>query len=160
MKVSLTGKNLYIANKKPQSVTSIERVDEVFMLKDEQGYLLTEGEINLKQDIHACLYCKQLKNITFIINKDTAFSTSLLVAEDALFETILGIVKEANPALELSEQNVKINGYAASVVAKLQEGVTITIMDTKEETGIKCCPVCGMQCDPNIPYCMECGAAV
>ena len=160
MKVSLTGKNLYIANKKPQSVISIESVDEVLLLKGEQGSVLIEGEINLRKDIHACLYCKQLKNITFIINKDTACSTSLLVAENELFETILDMIREANPTLELSEQNAKINGYAASIVAKLQEGVTVTIMDTKEETSIRCCPVCGMQCDPNIPYCMECGAAV
>lgn len=160
MKVSLKGKNLYIANKKPQSVTDIENIDEVFLLKDNQGYLLEQGKINLKKDLHACLYCKQLRNITFIINRDRVFSTSILVAEDELFERVLDIIKEANPALELSEQNAKINGYAASVVAKLQEGVAVTIMETKEEESIQFCPVCGMQCDPNIPYCMECGAPV
>lgn len=160
MRLFLRGKNLYIVNKKPQSVTDIEIIDEVLLFKDKQRCLLEAGEINLRKDLYACLYCRQLKNITFIINRDTAFSTSLLVAEEELFESVVQLIKEACPALELSEQNAKINGYAASLVEKLEEGIAVTIMDTKPENVVKCCPVCGMECDPNIPYCMECGAPV
>jgi len=160
MQLHLNGKNLYIVKKKPQQDDIIEIISNVLKLKDKEGNILKQGQIDLQQDTYACLYCRQLKNITFIVCKEGVFSASLIMAEETQFEAVLKLIGEACPTLEPSEQNAKINGYAASLVEKLQEGVTVTIMDTKEEESIKCCPVCGMQCDPNIPYCMECGASV
>ena len=160
MELLLTGKNLYIVNKKPQNVLRIENSGTNLYIKNSENTILNEGKIDLSEDVYTCLYCKQIKNIIFIIKKDTVFSASLILAEESAFNSALILIKTACPALELSEQNAKINGYAASVVEKLQEGVSVKIMETKEEKSIKCCPVCGMQCDPNIPYCMECGASV
>lgn len=160
MELHLTGKNLYIVNKKPQQVDKVENIDTVLNLKNQNNNILELGQIDLEQDIYACLYCKKLKNITFIVHKEVVFSASLIMAEEAQFETVLKLIREARPDLKLSEQNAKINRYATLLVEKLQEGVSVTIIDTKEEADIKCCPVCGVQCDPNIPYCMECGASV
>lgn len=159
MELLLTGRNLYIADKKAVKTDKfkIEGMT-VEILSGEE--ILSKGKIDLGKDAYACLFCKQLKNITFIIQKAEVYSTSLIMADESEFEKILEQIKMAYPALELSEQNAKINGYAASVVEKLQEGIMVTIMDTKQEARIKYCPVCGMQCDPNIPYCMECGASV
>lgn len=160
MSVYLQGKNLYIVNKKPQLVAKVEFEASVLRMLDEKANLLESGKIDLGQSVYAGLYCKQLRNITFIINGESPYSVSLIIAEDSKFDEVLQLIKTACPSLELIEQNAKINGYAASVVEKLQEGVTVKILETKEEEKVKCCPMCGMQCDPNIPYCMECGASV
>ena len=71
----------------------------------------------------------------------------------------MSFVKEVFPMLEFSEQGKKINGYASSLVEKLEAGITVTIIETKDVKEIFC-PECGMQCDSNIPYCLECGASV
>lgn len=155
----LNGRNLYIVNKKPQMVEKIETKDTVLILRNGMDGILENGMLEFKRNVYACLFCKQLKNITFIINEGKVFSGSLIMAEEAQFETVLQMIKEAYPQIQMSEQNTKINGYAASVVEKLQEGVAVALVENKEEQ-IKCCPVCGMECDPNIPYCMECGASV
>lgn len=157
--MNLTGRNLYIADKKAQNVFEIEFRGTILEIKDETGILLNAGEIDLNKDLYACLYCVQLRTIVFVINKGTAYTTSLILDNKVEFEEIVEYLKQ-ECSTEPSEQNAKINGYAKSVVDKLNEGVTIKILDTKEEEKIKCCPVCGMQCDPNIPYCMECGASV
>ncbi len=159
MNLRLDGRNLYIVNKKPQTVVDIEVHGEILFLKNDKGVLLENSEINLKKDIYACLFCRQLKNITLIVKGKNVFSGALILADDVQFEAVLDMIKKEVPELELHEQNAKINGYAASVVEKLLEGTNVAIMETKEVT-VKCCSVCGMECDPNIPYCMECGAAV
>lgn len=151
--MKLLGKNLYIANKKAQQVQEIE-------IKGETLEIVSMEAIDLSKETYACLYYGQLKTIVFIVQRESAFMASLVLEDKNQFEELLKQLKSACPSLELSEQNAKINGYAMSVVAKLNEGVAVKILETKEEEKVKCCPECGMQCDPNIPYCMECGASV
>lgn len=151
--MKLLGKNLYIANKKAQQVQEIE-------IKGETLEIVSMEAIDLSKETYACLYYGQLKTIVFIVQRESAFMASLVLEDKNQFEDLLKQLKAACPTLELSEQNAKINGYAMSVVAKLNEGVAVKILETKEEEKVKCCPECGMQCDPNIPYCMECGASV
>jgi len=157
MILSQKGKNLYIVDKTPQMVRQIEVNKDAAVLSGPDG-ILNKGIIDLQKELHACLFCRQLNNITFITKSADIYSSSLILSEEKDFEEILKQLKTV-ALVELSEQNAKINGYAASVVEKLKEGITVTIMETKEEK-IKCCPVCGMQCDPNIPFCMECGTPV
>lgn len=159
MSLILNGKNLYIVNKKPQMAGAIECDGTCLMILDKENNVLEAGKIDLRLDLHACLYCRQLKNIVFIVNNGKVYSASLILTDENQFDAVLSELRLAYPELQLSEQNAKINGYAASVVEKLQEGVAVTIIETKEEK-VKCCPVCGMECDPNIPYCMECGTPV
>ena len=156
----LVGKNLYIVNKKANQVQEIEVKGTVFQAQNENQETFSAGEIDLSKDVYACLYYSQLRTIVFVVQKENAYMVSLVLAEQSQFENLLEMIKAANPSLELSEQNAKINGYAMSVVAKLNEGVAVKILETKEEETVKCCPECGMQCDPNIPYCMECGTSV
>ncbi len=151
--MKLLGKNLYIANKKAQQLQEIE-------IKGTILETVPMEEIDLSKEVYACLYYVQLNTIVFIVQKEIAYMASLVLADAEQFRDILKKIKEACPSLELSEQNAKINGYAMSVVAKLNEGVTVKILETKAEDAVKCCPACGMECDPNIPYCMECGASV
>lgn len=160
MKIALKGKNLYIVDKKSQQAEKVEVQGTVLMLQDKEGMVLEHGKLDLKQDLYVCLYCRKLKYISYIVNKGRVFAASFIMEDEEQFEMTLKIITEACPEMKLSEQNAKISAYAKSLVEKLQEGVAVTVIDTKKETDVKCCPVCGMQCDPNIPYCMECGASV
>lgn len=164
MELQLKGKNLYIVDKKPQLLYKVENNGVCILLKSEKDEILQRGSIRLEEDVHVCLYCRRLKNITFVVKRgknfeEEIFCGTMILAEEEQFEKILEMITTACPKLQMSEQNAKINGYAVSVLEKLKEGITVTIMETKEEK-VKCCPVCGMECDPNIPYCMECGVPV
>lgn len=164
MELLLSGKNLYIVEKKPQFIYKVERNGLYILLKNEKNEILQRGDIDLEKEVHVGLYCRRLKNITLIVKRkkdsvEEIFSGAMIFAEEEQFDKALEMIKAIAPTLQMSEQNAKINGYAVSVLEKLKEGITVTIMETKEEK-VKCCPLCGMECDPNIPYCMECGASV
>lgn len=146
------GKNLYIENKKA------ERFYDVVM---ENGIIYVDGKEKIvSRDIYACLSCKRLKNVTWIMKGTESYTVSFIFEKKDDYEKFLEMIQKEFPMLRLSRQNQKITGYAAAITAKLREGIETEIIDTEEETKILCCPVCGMQCDPNIPYCMECGASV
>lgn len=150
MEISLSGRNLWIVDKKPQALSIIGYIEDTFMIGKEQ----IKGT-----EIYAALYCEELRNITWIVQNDKIHQMTLVLENAELFNTVFEFFKKNCPELEFSEQGKKINGYAASLVEKLKEGITVTIIETKDVKEIYC-PECGMQCDPNIPYCLECGAAV
>lgn len=150
MSLLITGKNLWIVDKKPQDVSEINYAEGVLFIGKEQ--------IRIKE-IYAALYCKEIRNITFIVQNAEIHRMTLVLETNELFEHVFAYIKENCEELSFSEQGKKINGYAASLVEKLEEGITVTIIETKEAKEIFC-PECGMQCDPNIPYCLECGASV
>lgn len=144
--------DLYIIDKNAKELSAVSY---------EKEYLLLSNEFEIRlQDIYACMYCQELCNITFIIRGENVFQLSLIIRERNKFLEILNNIKRNYNSIELLEQNKKINGYASALVEKLRNGIETTIIETKEQDEIKYCPVCGMQCDPNIPYCMECGANV
>jgi hypothetical protein len=151
MNLVLSGRNLWIVDKKPQTITDI---------KYEDGVIQLGGVSFAAKDIYAALYCTELRNITFIIQKNEIHQMTLVLDTKEMYERVMSLVKEAFPMLELSEQGKKINGYASSLVEKLKEGIQVTIIDTKDKVKEIYCPECGMQCDPNIPYCLECGASI
>lgn len=150
MNLVLSGRNLWIVDKKPQTITDI---------KYEDGVIQLGGVSFAAKDIYAALYCTELRNITFIIQKNEIHQMTLVLENAELFESVMSFLKTACQELEFSEQGKKINGYASSLVEKLEAGITVTIIETKDVKEIFC-PECGMQCDPNIPYCLECGASV
>ena len=150
MELLLSGRNLWIVDKKPQALINIDCSG---------GELRIGAECFKVNDVYAALFCKELRNITFVIQNDKVHQMSLVLETAELFEKVFQYLKDNCPNLEFSEQGKKINGYASSLVEKLEEGITVTIIETKDVKEIFC-PECGMQCDPNIPYCLECGAAV
>ena len=146
----LSGRNLWIVDKKAQTLSEINYSDKQFQM----------GTVQFKaSEVYAALYCKELRNITLIVQNNEIHQMTLVLETAELFENVMGFVRTVCPELEFSEQGKKINGYATSLVEKLKEGVTVTIIETKDVKEIFC-PECGMQCDPNIPYCLECGASV
>ena len=147
----LTGRNLWIVDKKPHTVSDISY----------QGGVLFIGKEQIQEkEIYAALFCAELRNITWIIQGESIHQMTLVLDNVEVYEQVMSFVRDVCPGLEFSEQGRKINGYAASLVEKLKEGVTVTIIDTKDNVKEIFCPECGMQCDPNIPYCLECGASV
>ena len=148
----LSGRNLWIVDKKPQTFENITCEDGVLWIGKEQ--------IQLAKEVYAALFCEELRNITFIIQRDEIHHMTMVLETKESFDKVFNFIKAVCPTLEFSEQGRKINGYAASLVEKLREGITVTIIDTKDNVKEIFCPDCGMQCDPNIPYCLECGASI
>ena len=152
MELIFAGRNFCVENRKAK------RFEKIEITKDT---ILIEGisDIQIK-DVYACLQNEELRNITFIVQNEQPFNISLIMEDVITFQKILKSLQEVCCSMEISQQNKKINGYAAAILEKLREGIKTGIVDTKEQNNIKCCPICGMECDPNIPYCMECGAEV
>ena len=145
--------SLYIVNKIPKKFDQIE--------VNEKAILIKEADAQIPVDkIHVCLYCETLKNITIIVCADEIYKASLVMDTKEQFDDTLKLLKDSYENIDFSEQNKKINGYATALVDKLRVGIELTIVDSTDTVKVPICPECGMQCDPSIPYCMECGASI
>ena len=145
--------SLYIVNKIPKKFNEIKADEKVIIMEEAQAEIPVDK-------IHVCLYCETLKNITMIVCADEIYKASLVMDTKEQFETTLKLLKNTYKTVEFSEQNKKINGYATALVDKLKAGIELTIVDSTDTVKVPICPECGMQCDPSIPYCMECGASI
>jgi len=145
--------SLFIVNKIPKKFNDIEVTEEFISIKDAEASIPVDK-------IHVCLYCETLKNITIIVCADEIYKASLVMDTKEQFERTLGLLKDTYKNVEFSEQNKKINGYASALVEKMRDGIELTIVDSTDTVKVPICPECGMQCDPSIPYCMECGASI
>ena len=145
--------SLYIVNKVPKKFDKVELTEKAILIKE------ADAEIPVDK-IHVCLYSETLKNITLIVCADEIYKASLVMDTPEQFAGTLNLLKNAYKNVEFSEQNKKINGYATALVEKLNAGIELTIVDSSDTVKVPICPECGMQCDPSIPYCMECGASV
>ena len=145
--------SLYIVNKVPKKFGKVEVTEKAILIKD------ADAEIPVDK-IHVCLYCETLKNITIIVCADEIYKASLVMDSKEEFDKTLKLLKDTYTSIEFSEQNKKINGYASAMVEKMRDGIELTIVDSTDTVKVPVCPVCGMQCDPSIPYCMECGASI
>ena len=145
--------SLYIVNKIPKKFNKIEVSEKMISIKEVETVIPVDK-------IHVCLYSETLKNITIIVCADEIYKASLIMDTKEDFENTLKLLKDTCKAVDFSEQNKKINGYATAVVEKMKVGIELTIVDSTDTVKVPICPECGMQCDPTIPYCMECGASV
>ena len=145
--------SLYIVNKVPKKFGKVEVTEKAILIKD------ADAEIPVDK-IHVCLYCETLKNITIIVCADEIYKASLVMDSKEEFDKTLKLLKDTYTSIEFSQQNKKINGYASALVEKMRDGIELTIVDSTDAVKVPVCPVCGMQCDPSIPYCMECGASI
>ena len=143
--------NLLIINKKANAFEGL--------IIDANGVKTADAAITVNE-IHTCLYCESLRNITIVVNGADIYTATFVFEDEAQFKAALKDMKAEWKTVEFSEQNKKINGYAKALVEKLEAGIQLTIIDSSDEVKEIICPDCGMQCDPNIPYCMECGASV
>ncbi len=145
--------SLYIVNKIPKKFNEIKADEKVIVIEEAQAEIPVDK-------IHVCLYCETLKNITIIVCADEIYKASLVMETKEQFEATLKLLKNTYKTVDFSEQNKKINGYATALVDKMKAGIELTIVDSTDTVKVPICPECGMQCDPTIPYCMECGASI
>ncbi len=145
--------SLYIENKIPKKFTEIEIKAEQVMVPEINASIAANQML-------ICLYCELLKNITLIIKKDEIKRVVFLLDTKEQFEDMVSRLKAAYKNVEFYERNKKINGFAASVVDQMRNGYSVTIVPSTDRVSVPICPDCGMQCDPSIPYCMECGASI
>lgn len=156
MKVLGKGRNILVVNNHGELFDSLKIEDSMLSIHGAHK----EVKKLMLDKIHVCLYCEELKNITLIVKENEVYKISLIMEQADTYQKFVSYLKSKGSALDFSEQNRKITGYATAIVEKLREGTVLTIIDKKEETNIMYCPDCGVQCDPNIPYCMECGAMI
>jgi hypothetical protein len=166
MELKCNGRNLYIVEKGAEPFDGISAEDGFICVKRKAANVENSsdearicGKVRISQ-VYACMYCESLKNITLIIRGEEIYKVSFVMNDEKVFGDLLGFMKQACVSAHMSEQNKKINGYAAGIIEKLKEGIEIAIIESRDKEDIPCCPVCGVQCDPAIPYCMECGAAL
>lgn len=145
--------SLYIVNKVPKEFNEIEVSKKEILIKEAEAVIPVDK-------IHVCLYCETLKNITLIVCDKEIYKASFVMDTPEQFANTLKLLKDTYKTVDFSEQNKKINGYATALVEKLRDGIELTIVDSTDTVKVPICPVCGMQCDPSIPYCMECGASI
>lgn len=144
--------NQCIINKKPQKFEE---------LSVEAGSVFIDGKAIVEvEDIYVCFYCEELRNITILIKNEQVYNVTIIAKEINKFTKFLYNLQQKLTTVRFSQQDKKINGYAAAIAEKLREGIEVGIVDAAADTRVKCCPVCGMECDPSIPYCMECGEPV
>lgn len=159
MQLQLDGKNICILNKRPEYFKEVFLIRDRFIFKGADGSILSVGAV-AGNHILACLHCEQLRNITILSDDGEYKKITFILDNKDNFEQLLDLFEAVCNEEIISAQNKKINGYSTALVEKLKDGIKLVIVETKEQEDVTLCPVCGMQCEPGIPYCMECGAII
>ncbi len=159
MQLHLDGRNMCIVNKKAEYFQEVFLIRDRVILKSADGGILSVGAV-ASNHILACLHCEQLCNITILLDEGDYKKVTFVLNDTYNFEQLLDLFEAICDEEIISAQNKKINGYTTALVEKLKDGIKLTIVETKEQGEVILCPVCGMQCEPGIPYCMECGANI
>jgi len=99
MELLLSGRNLWIVDKKPQALMNIDCSGEELRIGAECF------KIN---DVYAALFCTELRNITFVIQSDKVHQMSLVLETVELFEKVFQYIKDNCPSLELASRERKL----------------------------------------------------
>lgn len=152
---------VYIRDKKPQVVSEAIFSPRTIILKAGDS-LVDNGVINLVSGTYAVLHCEEITNISIVTaGTDSRVLTFYIEDKDEFLATV-DAISSCGADLTISPQNIKLNSYAVSISEKLKDGIEIRIFDAKTDEDTVECPECGVanDWDPNMPYCMECGAAL
>ena len=151
--------NFLLINRKPQRFQEVLLGQKGLILRNQDGSVLNHGILVINQYVRACLYCDEVRNLTFLLAKPDDYAiVTLIFAEEEQYEEVRDGIAKAYPALQRSPQNKKLNRYAERLMEKLRTGNEIRIVDEVRKEDVVICPECGVQCAPGTPYCMECGA--
>ncbi|MDD5823115.1 MAG: hypothetical protein PUD55_01625 [Firmicutes bacterium] len=152
---------VYIRDKKPQIVSEAMISPRAIILKGPKS-VLDHGVINVADGIYACMYSDDIRYISIVTAGSDSRVLTLYCDAQSDYESLLDTIRSSCSSLTISSQNNKLNSYANSVAEKLRIGVELRIVDAKDDDDSVICPGCGVANDwnPNMPYCMECGAAL
>lgn len=152
--------NYYILNRHPQKFAEMRIAGKAAVFTDASGKVLDYGVLALGSSVYAALYCDEVQNITFVIDRggQQDVVTLLWLKEDdykASLEKLRSIL-----SLHFSPQNKKLNRYAEAVAEKLSLGVKLRITDAVSAADMVECPECGMLNPAGSQYCLDCGAEI
>lgn len=153
-----TGKNYHIVDKKAQFLQELAVGDGWFLARGEDGAVLVPGIIRGGEQVYGILFCDSLRNLTLVLRTPAVHIVTLIFVEEAAYEEAKALLKTLFQGKRFSAQNFKINSYARSIAEKLADGVELQIVDAVFAESVVVCPECGMQCEPGMAYCMDCGA--
>lgn len=155
---TLQGRGTQVLHKKASPFVVIEVAEGGLRLKNSEGEVLYPGEAGEQNEIFAWLYANRQKNLTMIVRKPDPDMMMLLFIKEEDYKRVKELLMKAFPHAVWSRQNEKISGYASVLVEKLKEGTSLQVIDAVDEEEMLRCPECGMQVEPGMAYCMECGA--
>lgn len=150
--------NYLIINRQPQRFTEMRIAGKTAVFISEEGKVLDYGVLALGSTVYAALFCDEVRNITFVMDKGTHQDvvTILWLTEDG-YRSGLDSLKSVLH-MHFSSQNKLINRYAESVAEKLSEGVKLRVTDAVNAADMVQCPECGMLNPSGSMYCLDCGA--
>lgn len=150
--------NYLIINRHPQRFSAMRIAGRAAVFIDAEGKVLDYGVLALDDSVYAALYCDEVRNITFIIDKQghqDVVTILWLTGDD--YTSGLQSLRDA-ARVRFSPQEKKINRYAEAVAEKLRLGVKLRITDAVNAADMIKCPECGMLCPAGSQYCLDCGA--
>ncbi len=152
--------NYLIIDRRPQRFADMRIAGKAAVFINKDGKVLDFGVIALDSSVYAALFCDDVRNVTFVIDKGSrrqVVTLLWLTEEDYLrgLETLKDVLH-----VRFSPQNMKLNRYAESIAEKLDEGVKLRVTDAVNAGDMVQCPECGMLNPRGSQYCLDCGAEI
>ena len=150
--------NYLIINKKPQKFAAMRIAGRAAVFTDACGKPVDFGVLALDDSIYTMLVCNEFRLAMLVIDRHGERRVEgIFWLTDEDYETCVKGLAEA-AGLRPSVQDSKINSYAWSIAAKLDQGVRIRVTDAVNDSDMTVCPDCGMLNPKGAEYCLECGA--
>ena len=149
--------NYYIVNRYAQRFSRMKLTPKAAIFLNEEGRPVDFGVLALADSIYAVVYCDEVRNITFITDRNGIHDVVTILwqtdeAYHAGFETLRKACGKT-----FYRQNKKLNRYAESIAEKLDIGVRIRVTDEVDESEMIVCPECGILNPKGSPFCYDCG---
>lgn len=156
--VFMLDSNYLIINRKARRFSEMRIAGKAAVFIDANGVPLDYGVLVLDGSVYSGMYCDDVRNITFVIDKagKQTVETLLWYTEEG-YRNGFKALQEAS-GIRFTRQNLRINRYAESVAEKLSEGVRLRVTDEVDVSDMAVCPECGMLNPPGSQYCLDCGA--
>lgn len=152
--------NYLIIDRRPQRFADMRIAGKAAVFINKDGKVLDFGVITLDSSVYAALFCDDVRNVTFVIDKGSrrqVVTLLWLTEEDYLrgLEALKDVLH-----VRFSPQNMKLNRYAESIAEKLDEGVKLRVTDAVNTGDMVQCLECGMLNPRGSQYCLDCGAEI
>lgn len=150
--------NYLIINKKPQKFAAMRIAGRAAVFTGDDGKPVDFGVLALDESIYAMLVCSEFRLVMLVIDRHGERKVEgIFWLTDEEHEACVRGISEA-AGLRPSVQDIKINSYAWSIAAKLDQGVRIRVTDAIDDSDMAVCPECGMLNPKGTEYCLDCGA--